>query len=193
MNTKQLKEFVNFIPGINPTRIQDQIERESIKFYDQSSFIEDYKHEKINVEDEIISSVQNNQTLKVGDVVISNSLQCATMVSTKNAGKVLSLNFTKIEFDGEKLDKGYFLFLFNAYKHIKYQKEKKLQGSGSILRIPLQSLKDIVIPVIPIEEQKKIGKIYIKTLQLQSELSEYSKLMELFTNEILEESVKGCC
>ena len=192
MNTKQLKEFVTFIPGINPTRVQHQFENEFIKFYDQLSFTEDYKHEKISVEDEIISNEQNNLALMVGDVVISNSLQCATMVSTKNAGKVLSLNFTKIEFDGEQLDKGYFLFLFNAYKNVKYQKEKKLQGSGSILRIPLHSLKEIVIPVIPIEEQRKIGTIYIKTLQLQSELSEYSKLFELFTNEILEKSVKGC-
>ena len=49
-----------------------------------------------------------------------------------------------------------------------------------------------MIPIVPIEEQRKIGAIYIKTLKLQSELSEYSKLMELFTNEILEESVKGC-
>jgi restriction endonuclease S subunit len=193
MKTKQLKEFVTFAPGINPTRVQYQFENELIKFYDQSSFTEDYKHEKISAEDEITSSEQNNQTLMVGDVVLSNSLQCATMVSTKNAGKVLSINFTKIAFDGEQLDKGYFLFLFNAYKNVKYQKEKKLQGSGSILRIPLQSLKEIVIPVIPIEEQRKIGTIYIKTLQLQSELSEYSKLMELFTNEILEKSVKGCC
>ncbi|WP_143321012.1 restriction endonuclease subunit S [Clostridium sp. HBUAS56010] len=192
MNTKQLKEFVTFIPGINPTRVQHQFENEFIKFYDQLSFTEDYKHEKISAEDEIISTEQNNLALMVGDVVISNSLQCATMVSTKNAGKVLSLNFTKIEFNEEQLDKGYFLFLFNAYKNVKYQKEKKLQGSGSILRIPLHSLKEIVIPVIPIKEQRKIGTIYIKTLQLQSELSEYSKLLELFTNEILEKSVKGC-
>lgn len=192
LKTKQLKEFVNFIPGINPTRAQYQFENQLISFYDQSSFMEDYKHERIGVESESKLIERNNLELMVGDVVISNSLQCATMVSAKNAGKVLSLNFTKIEFDGEQLDKGYFLFLFNAYKNVKYQKEKKLQGSGSILRIPLHSLKEIVIPVVPIEEQRKIGAVYIKTLQLQSELSEYAKLIELFTNEILEESVKGC-
>lgn len=191
MKTKQLKEFVTFIPGINPTREQYQFKNQLISFYDQSSFTEDYKHEGTGVEDESKSNERNSLALMVGDVVISNSLQCATMVSTKNAGKVLSLNFTKIEFDGEQMDKRYFLFLFNAYKNVKYQKEKKLQGSGTILRIPLRSLEEIIIPVIPIEEQRKIGAIYVKTLQLQSELSEYAKLMELFTNEILEESLKG--
>lgn len=191
LNIKQLKEYVTFIPGINPTRAQNQIKNKSIQFYDQSSFTEDCKHEGINMEEEDATQ-KFNQALMAGDVVISNSLKCAALVSKKNAGKILSLNFTKIELDEQQLDKRYFLFLFNEYKNVKYQKEKKLQGSGPILKIPLQSLGEIRIPIIPIEEQRKIGAIYVKTLILQSELTEYAKLMELFTNEILEESVKGC-
>ena len=125
LNLKQLREFVTFIPGINPTRAQYQIENQEIQFYDQSSFTEDYKHEGISIEDQHVA-LKNNHALMAGDVVISNSLQCATLVSTKNAGKVLSLNFTKLELDEQQLDKGYFLFLFNVYKSVKYQKEKKL-------------------------------------------------------------------
>ena len=191
LKTKKLREFITFIPGINPTRVQYEIDNQLIQLYDQSSFTEDYKHEDISIE-EIESIDRNNQALKAGDVVISNSLLCATIVSPKNAGKVLSLNFTKLEFDGEQLNKEYFLFLFNSYKNVKHQKEKMLQGSGPNLRIPLQLLGEIMIPVVSIEEQQKIGAIYVKTLKLQSELSEYAKLIELFTNEILEENIKGC-
>ncbi|MDD3186489.1 MAG: restriction endonuclease subunit S [Clostridia bacterium] len=195
MNTKQLNEFVTFIPGINPTRAQKQVRKQSkvktIEYYDQSSFTEDYKHEGIHTEEQYAVN-KVNQALKAGDIVISNSLQCATLVSEKNAGKVLSLNFTKVELNEQLLNKEYFLFLFNAYKNVKYQKEKKLQGSGPILKIPLQSLGEIMIPIVPMEEQRKMGAIYVKTLKLQSELSEYGKLMELFANELLEESIMGC-
>lgn len=190
-----MNEFVTFIPGINPTRAQKQVRKQSkmhpIEYYDQSSFIEDYKHEEIRKEEPYIVN-KVNQSLKAGDIVISNSLQCATLVSTKNAGKVLSLNFTKVELNEEQLNKEYFLFLFNAYRNVKYQKEKKLQGSGHVLKIPLQSLGEIMIPIVPMEEQKKMGTIYVKTLKLQSELSEYGKLVEVFANELLEESIRGC-
>ena len=194
MNIKQLNELVTFIPGINPTRAQKQVMKQSkmqpIEFYDQSSFTEDYKHEGIGIKGQYFEN-KINQALKAGDVVISNSLQCATLVSIKNAGKALSLNFTKVELDEQQLDKGYFLFLFNVYKNVRYQKEKKLQGSGPVLKIPLQSLGEITIPIVPMEEQRKIGAVYVKTLKLQSELSEYGKLMELFANELLEESIRG--
>ncbi|WP_342416700.1 restriction endonuclease subunit S [Paenibacillus sp. FSL R10-2782] len=191
LEKRGLKEFVTFVPGINPTRAQKQFSTQVINYYDQSSFEADYNHEDVVVEDESKSLSQNNISLNEGDVVISNSLQLATMVGKINVGKVLSLNFTKIEFDSEKLDKRYFLFLFNAYKDVKRQKERELQGSGPVLRIPLRALGEIIVPVVPIEEQKKIGAIYAETLKLQSKLNKYADLIEQFTSSIIEETLKG--
>ena len=104
---------------------------------------------------------------------------------------MLSLNFTKTEFDSEQLDKRYFLFLFNAYKDVKQQKERELQRSGTVLRIPLRALGEISIPIPPLEEQKKIGAIYTETLKLQSKLNKCAELTEQFASSIIEEILKG--
>ncbi len=191
MEKRGLKEFVTFVPGINPTRAQKQFSTQVINYYDQSSFEADFNHEDVVVEEESKSLSQNNLSLNEGDVVISNSLQLATMVGKNNVGKVLSLNFTKIQFDSEQLDKRFFLYLFNAYKEVRRQKERELQGSGPILRIPLRALGEIVVPVVPLKEQKKVGAIYAETLKLQSKLNKYADLIEQFTGSIIEETLKG--
>lgn len=191
LKRRAIKEFVTFVPGINQTRAQKQFGIESVNYYDQQSFEADYKHEEVLGENEIKSLSINNLSLNEGDVVINNSLQLATMVGKNNIGKVLSLNFTKVEINNKQLDNRYFLFMFNVYKDVKRQKERELQGTGPVLRIPLRSLGKITIPVVPLEEQKKIGKIYIETMKLQSRLNKYSDLVEQFTNSIIEEALKG--
>ena len=97
----------------------------------------------------------------------------------------------KVEIDNKQLDKRYFLFMFNTYKDVKRQKERELQGTGAVLRIPLRALGEITIPVVTLEKQKKIGKIYIERIKLQSKLNKYSDLFEQFTNSIIEEALKG--
>ena len=191
MEKRELKEFVTFVPGLNTTRAQKQLGNEVIKYYDQLSFDADYVHEEETDEHESKSSSANNLSLNEGDIVVSNSLQLATMVRKNNVGKVLSLNFTKIEFYSEKLDKRYFLFLFNSYKDVMRQKARELQGSSSVLRIPLRALEEIVVPIAPIEEQKKIGAIYVETLKLQNKLNKYANLIEQLTSSIIEENLRG--
>lgn len=186
-----MKEFVTFVPGINPTRAQKQFGIQTINYYDQSSFADDFNHKDIFAEAADKDIAEDHLALNEGDVVISNSLQLATMVGKNNIGKVLSLNFTKVEIDKKQLDKRYFLFMFNEYKDVKRQKERELQGTGPILRIPLRALEEIAIPVVPLKEQEKIGKIYIETMKLQSKLNKYSDLIGQFTNLIIEETLKG--
>lgn len=190
MKRRLIKEFVTFVPGINQTRAQKQFGIEEVNYYDQQSFTADYKHEEVSVENEIKSLSINELSLNEGDVVINNSLQLATMVGKNNVGKVLSLNFTKVQIS-KQLDKRYFLFMFNVYKDVKRQKERELQGTGPVLRIPLSALGEITIPVVLLEEQKKIGKVYIETMKLQNKLSKYSDLIEQFTNSIIEETLNG--
>lgn len=191
MKKRAIKEFVTFVPGINQTRAEKQFGIEAVNYYDQQSFQADYKHEEVLDESELEALSINNLSLNEGDVVINNSLQLATIVSKNNVGKVLSINFTKVEIDKEQLDKRYFIFMFNAYKDVKRQKERELQGTGPVLRIPLRALGEITIPVVPLEEQKNIGKIYMETMKLQGKLNRYSYLIEQFTNSIIEETLKG--
>ncbi|MEG0297515.1 MAG: restriction endonuclease subunit S [Clostridium sp.] len=190
MKRRKISEFVTFVPGINPTRAQRQFGTQIINYYDQSSFEDDFNHEDAIIEDKEERICENNQSLKEGDVVISNSLQLATMVGKNNVGKVLSLNFTKIMFDKDLIDKRYFLFLFNSFKDVIRQKERELQGNGTIFRIPLRALGDIMIPIVDLEEQRKIGAIYVETLKLKSKVNKYVDLIERFTISIIEENLK---
>ncbi len=101
------------------------------------------------------------------------------------------MNFIKVDFDNDFLDKKYFLYLFNSYSGVKRQKERMLQGTGAVLKIPVKSLNDIEIPIISMSEQVKIGEAYKKTICLNNYLDKYKSLMEKCANSILEESVRG--
>ncbi|MGX6979310.1 restriction endonuclease subunit S [Vagococcus elongatus] len=190
MKKIKISEVVSFVPGINQTRAEKQFGTKDINYYDQSSFESDYAHEDGSVVES--SSEMNNELLSLneGDVVISHSMQLATIVGKSNVGKVLSLNFVKVEFLSNQLDKRYFLYLFNDHKDVKRQKERKLQGSGAVLRIPLKVLSEISIPMPPLEKQKSIGMSYTEMLRLQGKLTKYSELLEQFTGSIIEERLK---
>ncbi|MGF6991280.1 restriction endonuclease S subunit [Lachnospiraceae bacterium PM6-15] len=190
MEKRKLGSFVTFIPGINPTRAENQIEMKNIIYYDQAAFESDFNYENKVNEEKTTGMINKGIALEAGDVVISNSLQMATIVGEGNAGKVPSLNFTKVEFRSNALDKQFFVYLFNVYSGVKRQKEKGLQGNGAILRIPIKELTQIVIPVVPIEQQKKIGSSYNKTLRIKSKLNKYTELMEQFAYSVLEENLK---
>lgn len=189
MRQRKLNEFVTFVPGINPTRAEKQYGTKDINYYDQSSFEKDYNHYN-GMSLKINKKNYDNLALNEGDIVVSNALQLATIVSNLNTGKVPSLNFTKVEFKNDELDKRYFVYLFNVYREVQRQKERELQGNGPILRIPIKALGEIKIPFIGLEGQKQTGRAYIEMLRLQGKLNRYSELIEQFTGALLEENLE---
>lgn len=191
MEKRKLSDFVSFVQGVNQSRAEKQFGDQEIPYYDQASFEDDYRHyNEMNQEEKINESFTSEVTLDKRDIVISNSLQRATMVGEMNIGKVLSINFTKVSFINEELDKHYFLYLFNNYQDIQRQKERELQGTGPILRLTKQSLEKLIIPIVPLKEQRQIGAIYVESLKAQSKLSEYARLLEKFTGAMLENKLK---
>ncbi|MGJ0739196.1 restriction endonuclease subunit S [Enterococcus casseliflavus] len=191
MEKRKLSDFVSFVQGVNQSRAEKQFGDQEIPYYDQASFEDDYRHyNEMNQEEKINESFTSEVTLDKRDIVISNSLQRATMVGEMNIGKVLSINFTKVNFINEELDKHYFLYLFNNYQDIQRQKERELQGTGPILRLTKQSLEKLIIPIVTLREQRQIGAIYVESLKAQSKLSEYARLLEKFTGAMLENKLK---
>lgn len=190
MKRKKMKELMTFVPGVNPTRAQNQLGVQEITYYDQASFEQDFNYRDTVLENEFNYWSGENEPLSEDDIVLSNSLQLVTMVGKSNVGKVLTINFTKIELNNELIDNRYFLYLFNSSRDVRRQKERELQGSGPVLKIPLRALGEIIVPLVSMEEQKKIGAIYVETIKLQNKLNEYSNLLEQFTNAVLEENLK---
>lgn len=191
MDTRKIGELVNLIPGVNQSRVEKQAADQEIIYYDQASFEIDLNQEKIEKKAMLKADFVSNMTLSEGDVVISNSLLLAVIVGKSNIGKVLSINFTKVEFKDKEFDKQYFIYLFNTNKSIKRQKERELQGMGTIQRIPIRSLEKIKIPYLSHRDQVKIGEMYSETLKVQEKLNQYSGLLEKYTMTVLEKRVEG--
>ena len=171
--------------------MEAQVEDEKITYYDQSSFDEDYlikesSHQTVSTS----SKIQTEGALIKNDIVISNTLQKATLVHERNIGKILSLNFMKVEFKNDSLDKNYFLYLFNAYPDIQRQKERELQGTGPVRKLTKRSLENLEVPVVTLVEQQKIGAIYVDTLKLQSKLTTYASMLEQFAGQVIEKSLE---
>lgn len=190
MEKRKLNEFVTFVPGVNLTRFEKRFGAVDIRYYDQASFDRDFNHENGFIDETISNAIVESLSLALGDVVISNTMKTAAIVGKGNVGKVPSLNFTKVEFHKEGLDKRYFLYLFNAYSDVKRQKERELQGTGPILKIPIKSLNEMVIPILPLEEQQKIGKAYNEMLKIQSKLNKYTELIGQFVGAVLEKKLE---
>lgn len=189
----KMSTFLLFEPGVNPTRAQKQFAGHDFLYYDAQAFEADYEHIG---ESQYVKSVNDTNKLTVnerllveGDVVISNSLQQAVIVSASNVGKVLPINFTKVKFDDDTLDKAYFMYLFNVSTDVKRQKERELQGSGAIQRIKVSALGDIEIPFVSLAEQRKIGAVYLEALRLRSHLNKYGSLIEQFSNGVIERTL----
>lgn len=191
INKKKIADFVKLTQGINQTRLK-QSGTYDIVLYDQSSFEEDllidttpndvYYNEELRAQDGV----------SVGDVVINTMKQTAAIVSKENAGKILSMNFLKVDFINGGIDKRYFVYLFNANKMMKRQKDRETQGTYAVLKIPISSLKELEIPYISLEDQRKIGLAYTKMMATKRKYQKLMEANELLTLEILEQKTKQC-
>ncbi|GAB2023317.1 hypothetical protein RyT2_23930 [Pseudolactococcus yaeyamensis] len=189
MGKNKLSDLVILVPGINPTRAKEQYDNQEINYYDQNAFNLDSDYLVNNRDTEMTDIKQKANYLVEGTVVISNSVHLATKVGSLNAGKIISLNFTEVRFISDRLDKNYFLYLFNVFRDVQKQKEREKMGL-TIQRIPIKALNDMVIPLPNIEKQKQIGGIYIESLKLQMALKRKADLLNQLTNEMLEKNMK---
>ena len=177
MDYCQLGDLLSFTAGVNPTRIEKQ-NQESLQFYDHASFESDLYQKSF-----VLGTDELNETslsLVAGDVVISSPSRLAAIVGADSEGKLLTLNFIKVNIKG-RLDKFYFLYLFNQSRDVQRQKERELQGTGTSMRIPVKSLERIRIPLLPIEEQKKIGQAYQQLLE--NIVNYWKRLFKLASNK----------
>ena len=181
----KLKKLVKFTSGINPSRINQEF-LDKYSFYDKESFEKDLIFE--SAQDSNKKNIIDDSLLEDEIIFYSLSNQMA-IVSKSNIGKIPSLNFSKVEIISNKIDRNYLLYLFNENQMIQRQIERERQGM-ILLKLPLISLYEIDIPMIPLEEQEKIGKIYIESIKLKNKIKKYSDLLEDATMHLLSMKVR---
>lgn len=177
-----LKDYVQLVQGVNPTR-HNKLSRDE-EYYDQQAFEAD-----LMIDSSLLKNSSNENTVQEGDVLINQMKQKAVIVSKKNAGKVFTINFIKVIFLDSRLDKKYFVYLYNENEYLKKQKDKNIQGS-TLQKIPLHLIEQFDIPILPIEEQKRIGDTYFMLLSLIHNTQERMTKHQLLTRQILEKYIQ---
>lgn len=190
MKKRPLSDFARFAPGINPTRAEEQFGKTEFTYYDRASFEQDYYHTSAELQQKEIPSFLEDYAVRAGDVVISNSLHKAALVHPENTGKIISLNFTRVDFTGTELDKRFFIYLFNEHTDVQHQKDRETRKTKTSARVPLKALQNITIPIVPLNEQRTIGQAYSNVLTLRGKLNRYAELLNAFTINILEGDLK---
>lgn len=190
MEQRKLEDIATFEAGLNTSRNNPEQEGIILQPYDIASFESDFHYQEAMDQTVLASTPANEFVLEGGEVIINNASQLAAIVNRGNRGKFLTSNFTRLTFDKNVLDKQYFLYVFNVYSEVQRQKEREMQGS-IVKRITLASLKKLIIPIVPLEQQQQTGKIYSEMVKLQSQLSNYSNLLGAFSESILSDTIKN--
>lgn len=184
---KRLRDFVDMMQGVNSTRIKN---KEAVVLYDQTDFEHDLLEAAMPNEN-LGKSEKGDFLIKEGDIIINSMKQQATIASSQSVGKTLTMNFLKVDFLNEELDKRFFVYLFNENRQMKRLKEREAQGTtSSVQKIPINSLKSLEVPAIPLERQKQIGRTYADLLAFRKKQLEVLEQNNKFTLEILERATK---
>jgi hypothetical protein len=186
----KLEEVVSFKPGNNTTRLKEKEGFENLEFYSGDDFQSDLTSG---------TSVRTNEEKKMdelvvvqaGDIVINVMSQQAAVVSEASAGKVLTINFVRVDMTTEILDASYFYYYFMANEAMRRQLTIESMGTGSIRRLTVRQLKEMTIELLPYDKQVLIGGAYFDMLKVNAS---YHKLIDdtkKLTIAVLEEQFQG--
>lgn len=192
----KLKNCIKLNPGLNVSRIENL---NSINFYDKECFQNDLnnigdenytlKNRENNIEFYKEANVENKNQLQIGDVVIYLPTNQATIVGKCGEKKHLSINFLKVEINQKKLNKEFFIYIFNSSDVIKRQINRETQGN-LIQKLSLSSIYNLEIPDLSLEVQKKIGLTFIESMKIKSKMEKYGELILKSTEQILKYEVR---
>lgn len=92
-------------------------------------------------------------------VVIGLTSYKAMVIDETHKEKLITSNFAIVEFDESKIDPFYFTWYFNEHPEI--QKQLTIAMQGTIIRaLSVQMLRELEVPMPPLDVQSKIGRMY---------------------------------
>lgn len=130
--------------------------------------LDDGKHDKV------IRTEAEVMLVEAGMLLISLMTNKAVVVSEKHAGHLLTSNYIRIVYDGNKIDPDYFCYIYNESDTIRKQIAMNEQGASLVSRLNLQQLRKFELPCPYLAEQQRVGAIY--RLQQKRELLQLKKI-----------------
>jgi len=189
---KKLKDYIRLTLGPNLAKAKEELD-DYQEVYDQASFTADLNHIETYTPTLFPTENSDPAIVQTGEIVISNALKLAAIVSPENNGKRLTNNFIRVSLVTDlthSLDKYYFLYLFNESRSLAKQKERELQGIAGVQRIPIHAYDSMVVPILPTEEQQRIGKIYVETKRVRQNIERYAKTIEEFSFSMINQQLE---
>ena len=148
----KLNKLVKIESGINSVRVKDQ----NYTLYT----IEDVNYDLGHGEDYQHDKASGKSITAKGDVVINTVSNLASVVHSRNAGKMLNQIFLRLNIlDENTLDPWYLCYLLNKSEYIMYQEAAIMDGSV-IRKLTKANLEDLEINLPEIADQKKMGEAY---------------------------------
>ena len=145
-----LGEVADIVSGYNIMRLSEEDQERK---YSNADFEHDFYRMKL--------ASPSNDIIYRQSVAAHN--MSATIISDENKDKFISQVFSIMKIDREKLNPWYLCYLLNESDIIAKQCNVLLQGSV-IARLSAHQLKQMQIPVISMNEQEKLGRLYVTAL-----------------------------
>lgn len=132
--------------------------------------------------------IPENQLLTSGDILVKRlNPSFVHVVAPESAGMAASQNLLTVR-PGTQLDPFYLGCLLEQ-KEILAQVEHVTGSTAAIKAISIKKLAGIVIPVIPIEEQRKVGEVWRLSRKRKQLLNDYiaesEKLVSMLASKII--------
>lgn len=145
-----LGEVADIVSGYNIVRLS---EKEQGQKYSNDDFEHDFYRMKL-------AAPTNNIIYRQS---ASERNMSATIISDENKDKCISQVFSIMKVDTQKINLWYLCYLLNESAEIARQRNILLQGSV-IVRFSAHQLKQMEIPVLPMQGQEKLGRLYVTAL-----------------------------
>lgn len=145
-----LGDVADIVSGYNVARLS---EADQDRKYSNADFEHDFYQMKL--------SCPSNPVIYRQSMAEHN--MSATIIADENQDKFISQVFSIMKVNTEKLNPWYLCYLLNESDIIARQCNVLLQGSV-IARLSAHQLKQMQIPLPPVEEQERIGKLYATAL-----------------------------
>lgn len=142
-------------------------------------------------QDKIIRTDESVMLVEPGMVLISLTTNKAVIVSQAHEGHLLTSNYIWVDYDNSKIDPNYFCYVYNESEEVRKQIAMNEQGASLVSRLSLQQLRKFELFCPSLEEQRRVGAIYL--LQQKRELlqSEKIKLEKLAVHALLNKYLQG--
>lgn len=132
--------------------------------------------------------IPENQLLTSGDILIKRlNPSFVHVVTPESEGMVASQNLLTVR-PGVQLDPSYLGYLLEQ-KEILAQVEHVTGSTAAIKAISIKKLAGIMIPVIPIEDQRKVGAVWRLSRMRKQLLNEYiaesEKMVSMLASKII--------